>query len=86
VSFFVIVLRRGMKFSSTSASPGMEMPPKKAAIIQDEADGNPQPFREFHSITQRHRGGGGDCLLCGACCHHVKEVENVEDTSNHHGR
>jgi hypothetical protein len=44
VSVFVIILRRGMKFSSTSASPGMEMPPEKAAIIQDEGTGTRSHF------------------------------------------
>ncbi len=59
---------------------------RNAAIIGDEADGNSQPFREFHSITQRHRGRGGDYLRCAAYCHHMKEVENAQGTSDHHGR
>jgi len=39
----------------------MEMPEKRQQSSQDEADGNPQPFREFDSITHRHRGGDEDC-------------------------
>jgi len=37
----------------------MEMLEKRQQSSQDEADGNPQRFREFHSITHRHRSGGG---------------------------
>jgi hypothetical protein len=40
---------------------------KKAAIIEDEADGNSQPLREF-PIMQPYRGCGGDCFRCAACC------------------
>ncbi len=58
---------------------------KKAAVMEDEA-GNWQPFREFHLITERRRGCGGDYLHCDARRHHIKEAENAEDTSDHDGR
>jgi hypothetical protein len=56
------------------------------AIIGDEATGTRSPFRELHSIAHRHRGCGGDCLFLAECCHHMKEVDNAQDTSDHDGR
>jgi hypothetical protein len=63
----------------------MKMPTKGT---NHEADGNPQPFREFDSITQRHRGGGQiatSALHVGIIRDHTKEAENAEDTFDHDG-
>jgi hypothetical protein len=67
-------------------SPGMEMPAKRQQSSQDEADGNPQPFREFDSITQRHRGGGLGLPPLRCTLPSNEGGRNAEDTSDHDGR
>jgi hypothetical protein len=83
---FDIIWRQVSNVVLPLAPLGMEMPPKKAAIIEDESDGNSQPLRELHSITERHRGCSGDCLCLAECCYHMKEVKNAQDTADHDGR
>jgi hypothetical protein len=56
VPLFLLLFRgAGIDLIPHLSSPGMKMPTKGT---HHEADGNPQPFLEFDSITQRHRGGG----------------------------
>jgi hypothetical protein len=74
----------GIEVNSTSAFARYDAD-KKAPIIQDEADGNSQAFREFHSITQRHRGGGGDCFSALKLPSN-EGGQNAQDTSDHDGR
>jgi hypothetical protein len=45
--FLLLFRGAGMEFNSTSVFAWYGGAAKKAVAIQDEADGNPQPFREF---------------------------------------
>src|SRR5260221_72316 len=61
----------------------MEMVVKGKQSSQDEADGNPQPFRVFDSITQRHRGGGQGLPPLRCTLPSNEGGRNAEDTSDY---
>ncbi len=55
-----LLLGWGIEVGFTSCSACYAMQP--SSETKPTADGNSQPFRELHSITQQHRGCGGDCV------------------------
>jgi hypothetical protein len=85
VYFFVIISRR-IDFNSTSAFARYgDADTIRHRSFKTKPTGTSSHFVSSIQLRNDIAVVGGDCLLCAACCHHVKEVDNAEDTSDHDG-
>jgi hypothetical protein len=83
--FLLLFRGAGIDFNSTSAFTRYEDADKRRQSLKTKPMGTRSRFVSSIRLRNDIAVVGGDCLLCAACCHHMKEVENAEDTSDHDG-
>ena len=85
VLVFVIISRRGYRLNSTSPFIRYEDADKRHQSVKTKPMGTRSRFVSSIRLRNDIAVVGGDCLLCAACCYHMEEVENAEDTFDHDG-
>jgi hypothetical protein len=84
--FLLLFRGAGIEFNSTSAFARYGDADKKDIHhLKTKPTGTRSRFVSSIRLRNDIAVVGGDCLLCAACCHHMKEVEDAEDTSDHDG-